>query len=315
MLARLSGDDELKEHLQLNNYHLILDEVIEVLNPVPNLNDGDIKHAFRYLVSADPNTGRVSWVADDEPDLGRFLDLKRMSDAGSLYYVLNKKFMWMLPISLLETIPNLTIMTFMFEGSHLAYYLLQHGLVWSTYYVEKEKLYPGKQDLTEAKTLFREKLHIYSGNLNDVGKGKFALSSSWWAHHPKEGTQAVKNAYNYIHNIRKTKGECCAWSAFRKYDTHLKGYQKSFVEFNSRSTNDYVKKDTVAYLVNVFENPDIKQWFASKQGGQINVNQDAYALSTLLQWLWRFSIREGRDLYLYLPSERMRRLLNNWLNS
>lgn len=313
MLSRLAVDDEFKEHLQLNNYHMILDEVIEVVNPVPNLNEGDVKHALRCLVAVDQSTGKVTWSAENEPDIGRYMDLKKMADAGTLFYVLNKIFMWMLPISLLKAVPKLTIMSFMFEGSHLANYLTLNHLQWETFYVDEGILYPGKQDLKKSKLFFLERLHIYSGKLNDIGRGRFTLSSSWWGHHTYQGKQAFKNAYNFFRNIRQVKGSEAAWSAFKKHNAPLKGFQKSFVEFNSRSTNDYKHKNTVAYLVNVFENPDIANWFASEQGGQIKLDQDAYALSTLLQWLWRFSIRERRDLFLYLPSERMRGLLTNWL--
>lgn len=315
MLARLAVDDEFKEHLQLNHYHMILDEVIEVINPVPNLNEGDVKHVLRHLVEVDQNTGKVRWSAEDEPDIGRYSDLKKMADAGTLFYVLNKIFMWMLPISLLESVPKLTIMTFMFEGSHLANFLRMNHLHWATYYVNKGTLCSGKQDLTTAKQFFSERLHIYSGKLNNIGSGRFTLSSSWWCNHEKLRKQVFKNAYNYFRNIRQVKGRDAAWSAFKNRSPSLKGFQKAFVEFNSRSTNDYMHKNTVAYLVNVFENPDITNWFASEQGGQIKVDQDTYALSTLLQWLWRFSIRKGGELYVYLPSERMRNLLNQWLYS
>ncbi|GED72543.1 hypothetical protein BRE01_62450 [Brevibacillus reuszeri] len=46
----------------------------------------------------------------------------------------------------------------------------------------------------------------------------------------------------------------------------------------------------------------------------VKVNEDLFATSEMLQWLWRSAIREGREITLYIPSSRMRRLLINWLN-
>ena len=51
------------------------------------------------------------------------------------------------------------------------------------------------------------------------------------------------------------------------------------------------------------------------------INKDFYALSILLQWIWRSRIRnikdtpEQRKIDLYLPSSRMKRLLLEWLDN
>ena len=37
------------------------------------------------------------------------------------------------------------------------------------------------------------------------------------------------------------------------------------------------------------------------------------ALGALLQWAWRSQIRNGKPIDIYIPSERMRELLNNWI--
>ena len=40
---------------------------------------------------------------------------------------------------------------------------------------------------------------------------------------------------------------------------------------------------------------------------------DAYALTELIQWVWRSRVRRGEPIILYLPSPRMRRLFEEWL--
>ena len=42
-------------------------------------------------------------------------------------------------------------------------------------------------------------------------------------------------------------------------------------------------------------------------------DEDMCSLSALLQWMWRSQIRNGKPIDIYIPSERMRELLNNWI--
>lgn len=45
----------------------------------------------------------------------------------------------------------------------------------------------------------------------------------------------------------------------------------------------------------------------------IEINEDIYALSTMLQWMWRSAIRRGEEIWVYVPSRRMRTLLKDWI--
>ena len=66
------------------------------------------------------------------------------------------------------------------------------------------------------------------------------------------------------------------------------------------------------YAVNIFMNVNDKLFY--KRYG-IEVNEDGYALSTMLQWIWRSAIRDGKEINIYIPSKRMRTLLTDWINS
>ena len=46
----------------------------------------------------------------------------------------------------------------------------------------------------------------------------------------------------------------------------------------------------------------------------IKVDENSYALSELLQWIWRSQIRNGEPITIYIPSKRMRESLKNFLN-
>ncbi|MEA1973836.1 MAG: hypothetical protein U9N34_11170, partial [Candidatus Cloacimonadota bacterium] len=45
----------------------------------------------------------------------------------------------------------------------------------------------------------------------------------------------------------------------------------------------------------------------------IKVDQDDYALSEMLQWIFRSGVRNGEVITIYIPSRRMRNLLEEWL--
>lgn len=315
MLSKIIVDDDLKEHLETFKYHLILDETIEVIHEVEGYNRGDIDHLLKNLIAVDDDTGLVTWVNTEETDIGAYNEIKAMADAGTLVLLQGRMFMWLLPINLFNAMPNITVMTFMFKGSHLHYYLKQYNKEFKIKHVTNGVLAGGEQDLKEIKKTLRSKLHIYEGKLNNIGTADHSLSVNWWSRHPKLAEQVMKNAYNYLHNIRKAKSKDVAWTAFKKTGIKLPCYVNSFVPFNARATNEFGGRTVGAYLVNVYENPNVTQWFGSEQGGQTKVDQDAYALSSMLQWIWRLAIRNGKDIDLFIPSKRMRNLLQNWLDS
>ena len=68
---------------------------------------------------------------------------------------------------------------------------------------------------------------------------------------------------------------------------------------------------TLIYSVNVFLNPYIVKYFSRKG---VRLNEENYALSQLLQWIWRSAIRNNEEINIYIPSSRMRLLLKAYLN-
>lgn len=45
-----------------------------------------------------------------------------------------------------------------------------------------------------------------------------------------------------------------------------------------------------------------------------SLNQELYALSEMVQFIWRSRIRDSETIDLYIPSARMRNLLIRWLD-
>ena len=68
----------------------------------------------------------------------------------------------------------------------------------------------------------------------------------------------------------------------------------------------------MAYLCNTFYHPIIKAYFESMG---VPVYEDLYALSQMVQWIWRSRVREQEPISVFIPSERMRGLLKRWLKA
>ncbi|MDC1384005.1 hypothetical protein N8500_11090 [Candidatus Puniceispirillum sp.] len=83
----------------------------------------------------------------------------------------------------------------------------------------------------------------------------------------------------------------------------------NWIANTTRGTNDYIHCSHFIYLYNQSINHVVARWL----GNSSRAFNDAYALTKLIQWVWRFKVRRGEPIILYLPSPRMRRLFEKWL--
>ena len=166
----------------------------------------------------------------------------------------------------------------------------------------------------------RNKIHIDKRErYNEIGYEPYSLSSGWFERAEKEKGQpklAVlkNNLYNiFRHKDAKSGGKM--WTTLNKSKKYLKGkgYSNSFLTFNRRASNDYVDKHYLAYCLNVYMMPWMKNYL--HRHGAEHISQDMYALSVLIQWIFRSGIRNGDDIWIYVPSCRMRYLLEKWLDN
>ena len=111
-----------------------------------------------------------------------------------------------------------------------------------------------------------------------------------------------------------SKSKFNIWTTFKDYRKQLSGdgYSRGFLFLNARAMNDYRDKNVLVYSINLFLNPLIKGFF---QDHGVVVDEDGYALSEMLQWIWRSAIRDGGEIWIYIPSRRMRELLQEWIEN
>ena len=69
-------------------------------------------------------------------------------------------------------------------------------------------------------------------------------------------------------------------------------------------------EEKLCYLWNGYYSPVVKDFFIEKG---VNIDEDEWALSELVQWMFRSCVREIKPINMYIPSSRMRNLLIKWL--
>lgn len=166
---------------------------------------------------------------------------------------------------------------------------------------------------------YQKRIKVYEGNFNkNIPTKENVLSTSWsnQSYNSKHLRQIQKNMYNYIHNVTKSKSDDVMWTSTKANKSKLKGkgYTNGFVSCNARASNDYKDRTCLMYAVNWYINPEINKFFLQNN---IRVNQDAIALATMLQWIWRSNIRvsdSNQQINIYVPSARMRKILYQWIS-
>ena len=303
-------DQETIELAYLNNYTLILDEVANVVEPV-NISQSDLKLILENCATVEPD-GKLVWYATDYK--GEFEKYKRLCDLESLMVCNNAVFLWMFPISVFKAFKEVYILTYMFDAQLQSYYYKYYNVQWENLYVKNFEITDEPQDYDIYK--YKKHINIYENkDGNAIGDLNYTLSASWYKRNGEQTDSPLfnelkKKCVNYFHYM-KTPSSKNMWTCYKDYRERIAGdgYKKGFVSLGSRATNMYIDKVSLAYLANIYLNPYIAQFFNSKG---VKVNEDLYALSELLQWIFRSAVREEQDINIFVPSQRMRELLKGW---
>ena len=208
----------------------------------------------------------------------------------------------------------------MWDGSIQKSYFDIHGIKYKKFMLENGELIEHSKDIEYQKRRNVVGLiDIYEGKFNNIGAkiGKSnPLSKSWYVDKKKKNVsifnQLKSNTENYFRTVTNTDSDFNMYTVFNSYQKYIKGkgYARGFVACNARGTNKHRDKRALAYLINFFITPDIKQFV---EHYNIGFDEELFSLSALLQWIWRSQIRDGKPIHIYIPSERMRNLLKHWI--
>ena len=312
-------DQEIIDLAYNNNYTLVMDEVADVIEPLAISRDDLATLREKYTEVVEGHI--LKWTAINYE--GKFEEYKRLCDIGCVGIYNNNAILWLFPISTFKGFKEIYILTYIFHAQTQKYYFDFYDVEYRYLYIlrnsaEGSDAYqltsePQVYDYSKYANLVKI---IDNEKLNRIGEMDGSLSSSWYSRNKDNNLMSVlkNNLINYFCNVTKTNSKFTLWTTFKDYQQKLKGkgYTKGFVPSNMRATNDYIDRTTIAYCINKYFNPYIKNFFI--QNG-IEIDEDAFALCEMLQWIFRSAIRVEHEIHAYIPSKRMRMILKSWLNT
>lgn len=313
--------DETLEYIRQRDYVLIIDENVDVLE-VFDFHEDDLKIAV--------DAGRIIELesefvlSDDDSYKGKALaEMFELLKSRRLLKLTDEKdkraFYWTLPAELITSFKEVFILTYMFEGQSLYYFLKIHNLSYESIGIARtdDGGYRfgdvGEYTPSYVPQLLEMIEVLEHDRLNSIGDEYYALSMTWYRRGGANVESMRKNLYNVFNNIwRDIPSSKKLWGSFNDARNKIKGkgYTNSFLNFNAKATNAYRERNCLAYPVNLFMNVGEKKFY---EMNGVEVDEDAYALSIMVQWIWRSEIRDGEKIRLYLPSRRMRDLLFAWV--
>ncbi len=310
-----------RDLIKAGNYILILDEVMDVVSYL-KISKDDLRDLIerKHILVDKENNNLIRWNEESKDYEGRFSDIKTMSQNNSLFLIGETAILvWTFPIDIFYCFQDVYILTYLFDGQVQRYYYDLYNFKYEYFHIEKfdNKYHIEKGLILTDKSYHKERIHICQDNkLNNIGDSDYSLSFTWYENNKKTAllNKMKNNLYNYYRNKIDSDISKFLWTTYKEYAITIgaKRFKKSFISMNIRATNDYKEKIYLAYLVNRFLNPLIKHFFTQNN---VKVNEDVYALSEMIQWIWRSAIREGGEIWIYIPSKRHRKLLTEWLEN
>lgn len=337
-------DEEMINLIKEGEYVLILDEAMTVIEPaegsgaIENIETDDIELLVKGKYVEVREDKSIVWKREEYK--GVFSELKDLISQKPMYCYRDKYLIWEFPPEIFKAFKEVYVMTYMFESSIMAGYFSKVGIN----YVKKSiplnldediELVPFRETDTSK---YAPLIKFYSSRtIGNIESDEYALSYNWYQNRSKKkNEEEKKNPFDilksslatfFTNEVKKSKGskkkEKFMWTTYKSFADKLCGggykyYNEeesdkendTFVSCNCRATNQWIHKKYLAYCVNRYLPPSIRAYF---QDNDIPFDEDKYALSEFLQWTWRSRIRDGKEIVLYIPSIRMRRMFYEWL--
>lgn len=340
-----------QEHIELIRYWkytVVIDETIDFIESYNKYTQDDVKDLFLRsdLKTTEDKNGLVTMDWSVSPG-NHYSDLKGLCDVGMLYSTKEPHTMLniQVPPVMFEAANEVIVVTYMFRTSAMNSFMLLHG-----YTVEFLDIPELKVNELNIKRMIKENLKLIEMKAVDKFFDSYrdtALSHSWWDKALKDGNAEVlfKKISNWFVNnqehrdnfyftspkvtvktteslssrakplLERTKIKYFLGSALHikeDKENEITEVMPKWLASTTRATNKYKHKSMCICLMNIYPNLGV-QHYLNDYG--VPVDQDKYALSEILQFIWRGCIRDHKPMDVYIGSKRMKRLVKEWLDT
>lgn len=317
---------EIAQAIADKGYELVIDETIDLVSFYEGINGDDVKTLIKAQMILVDDKGRLSWNNTDWKNYsGRDVDIKNLCELGCLYLYGEDVLIQRIPPTCLQACNSCTVLTYMFEGSLMQAWMKLNNIEYNYFYPEtllsekqiKERIKENLFIIKPSRTILdlQEDREKYLDNI---------FSKSWYDRTPVTTFNDIKKSIEKTLKTYMHKGDTF-WTTFKDYKDVLKGIGYSrrkkvpwlkelrdpFVPKNMRASNEYKDCVNCIYTVNVYPHVSIQKHLESFG---VILDQDKFALSELVQFIFRGAIREHNEMSVLILSNRMRNLLKDWLN-
>ena len=303
--------------VDLADYNLFIDEVFDVIENVhgPSNEAWDavyIRDRYATVDSAGQVTPTDKWrVKPKQLDPTIRFDLFRAAEAGRLHKTDNGYFVDVVTPDLFTKPKQTTVHTYLAEVSLMAAYLKKHDV---PFVVDKDHSLDMRQ---RAKAQHLLSIHQISALEN--------ISMS----HTKQGLMRGRQAATVSAALKNLRSRSlrgveakdimitCRKDKWLDQNDNPKGafaYQSkltaaSWIAKTTKGSNEYRHCTHAVYLSKLNLSPNIIDYL----GIDKQFEKD-WAVSELIQWLYRTGLRDGKKVELHLASSHMKCLLEDWLH-
>ncbi len=321
----------------LAGYHIIIDEVPSPIEAAPKIGKVDFTLAIigLELATIDPSTKQV-WPTPrwrqmmDAGVTGLYLQAYEVAASGRLFTSEGDLFVLAIPVELLNTGKELEILTYLSGGSLIRSYLDYIGAAYKVNRMEPlgEAMWRSKmRDLITIEGFTQPEGVVFSHSGQTERTTEQAgervavaidnLFSRRWKNVNPNKTLITCAHDNFFANKKRAEAGC--WSKrsnnFGRWTKDAAGrWQTTGLRWcanTTRGSNNWIDCTHAIYLYDQNPNPHVASFLEVDHKDF----RDAFALTELVQWLWRTQVRKGKPITVAIPSERMRNLLINWLDT
>lgn len=313
---------------------LVIDECLDAYKQFREISKKSLALLISQgIFSVDEDTLKLVYHREKDlypDDNWEFSEVIKLSEAGCIYFVQGELLVWEYPVPILEAFNEVWVLTYLFEGSFMSAWCKING-------VEVVRVKPELHRSTqEVKEYIRDCIEIVvTPSIKAIEN--YSYSQTWW------GDKAVLSV---VDKIKKAVESCVKitgvktsdilitcpkanWSSTKTdYDEDFvsvqgrikqrplikgKGFSRAdWLYSDARATNDYSHKSLLIYLIG--KNPNTVLWnFCYSKG--VSIDKELYAIASMVQWVFRGSVRKKEKMYLVMPSKDMRDLYFKWLDT
>ena len=174
-------DEESRENIKNGHYTLILDEVLNVIEPYDSIRNDDIQLLKDGGCITIDDDGFIVWNKDKSDYDTKYNEIKLLAENRSLMCINKKLLLWRYPPEIFDLFDKVYILTYMFEASILKNYFDLYKIQYEMKSIAKEgEQYQLVDYFVPDTSVFQDKINVYEGKLNsNIHQKRNGLSATW----------------------------------------------------------------------------------------------------------------------------------------